>query len=335
MDPLTQGLLGAAVTQATWTHRVGKRAWLLGAISGMAADLDVFIRSSDPMVALQYHRHFTHSLAFIPIGAALSALPWLVRSRHRADYKNILGATAIGYATHALLDAFTSYGTQLYWPFSNARVAWNWIAIVDPIFTITVAVGVVLSARRVAARPAAVACLLAGLYLGWGGVQHHRALEAGRAWAQRRGDEIERIEAFPMIATNVVWRVVYESADGRGHLARVRAPWLSPTELTPGDTVALLREDDLDPAVRDDPGAREAFSTFRWFADGWIARTPDDPSLIGDQRYSMRTASAQPLWGIRLRPGTDPPVSMVQNRGDPRELASRLWREIVGARSPD
>ncbi len=37
--------------------------------------------------------------------------------------------------THDLLDCFTAYGTQLFAPFSNARVAWSTISVADPLYT--------------------------------------------------------------------------------------------------------------------------------------------------------------------------------------------------------
>ena len=51
-------------------------AALVGAVAGMTADLDVLIRSSaDPLLNLEYHRHFSHSLLFVPLGALLKRSP--------------------------------------------------------------------------------------------------------------------------------------------------------------------------------------------------------------------------------------------------------------------
>ena len=44
--------------------------------------------------------------------------------------------STIGYATHGIIDSLTSYGTQLFWPFSNDRFATNTISIIDPLFTL-------------------------------------------------------------------------------------------------------------------------------------------------------------------------------------------------------
>ena len=81
MDPLTQGVLGAALSQSSRTNGNGVNkyhvalAGVLGMVGGMAADLDVLIYSkTDPLLFLTYHRQFTHSLAFIPFGGFLVAL---------------------------------------------------------------------------------------------------------------------------------------------------------------------------------------------------------------------------------------------------------------------
>lgn len=326
MDPITQGLLGAAVTQAVLGRRLGKRAWLYGAIGGMAADLDVLIRSSDdPLVALRFHRHFTHSLAFVPIGGAISALPWIVRKRHAGRRREIVAGTTVGYATHALLDAFTSYGTMLWWPLSQARVAWSWVAIVDPIYTGILALGVIMAARRVAPRPARLALLLSSLYLAFGGVQRARATHAARSLAQTRGHPVERIEAFPAPPVDYLWRTAYQSG-GRVYVDQVRAPWWSAATITPGSSIALATEADLPPALHDDPGKREAFETFQWFANGWIAWEPGDPRVLGDLRYGVHEGGVESMWGLRLAPGQ--PVEMV--RADMSASLSERWDSLLG-----
>jgi len=47
--------------------------------------------------------------------------------------------------THVLLDAFTSYGTQLFLPFTDWRVSFDSISIIDPVYTLPLLVGVLLS----------------------------------------------------------------------------------------------------------------------------------------------------------------------------------------------
>jgi inner membrane protein len=142
MDPLTHALLGATVAQATLGPRLGRKAWMLGALGGVLPDADILISSaSDPLLAIEYHRHFTHSFAFVPIGGLLAAAPWLARKQNRADWRPILAAATLGYATHGLLDACTNYGTHLLWPFSDARAAWHWVTTIGPLLTLILLVG--------------------------------------------------------------------------------------------------------------------------------------------------------------------------------------------------
>ena len=75
MDPVSQGVLGASVPQAVSKPKTIVAATLFGALAGMAPDLDFLIRSdTDPLVYLKYHRQFTHSLIFIPVGGFICAL---------------------------------------------------------------------------------------------------------------------------------------------------------------------------------------------------------------------------------------------------------------------
>ena len=75
MDLLTQGLVGASIPLILSNKKQAAVAGLAGFLAGMAPDLDVLIRSpTDSLLFLEYHRQFTHSLVFIPIGGAIVAL---------------------------------------------------------------------------------------------------------------------------------------------------------------------------------------------------------------------------------------------------------------------
>ena len=77
MDTVTQALLGAAVGQACFSHRLGRRAVVWGAVGGILPDLDVLtIAVEGPFAEFKYHRGITHSLWFGPVVGP--ALGWLV-----------------------------------------------------------------------------------------------------------------------------------------------------------------------------------------------------------------------------------------------------------------
>jgi len=302
MDPVTQGTLGAAVALAVLARKspLSHRAQaVLGALGGMAADLDVLIRSSsDPLLAIEYHRHFTHSLAFIPLGGLLSSLPLLALPQLRPLFRWVLASTTLGYATHAVLDACTTYGTLLFWPFSNARVALHVISIVDPLYTLPL-LGAVIGAvrmKRVAIVQAGLVYSL--LYMGFGVVQRERASAVQTALAERRGHAIERGVVLPSFVNNVTWRSLYV-ASGRAHVDKIRVPWFGRACASPGASAALVPAPDpssLHPAVA--RGER----LIRWFSDDWVAFDPEDPTVLGDLRYSFSPQEVMPIWGIRRLP---------------------------------
>ena len=140
MDPFAQGLAGAALASTIIRKKEETRlALVVGFLAGLTADLDVFIRSSeDPLLRLEFHRQFTHSLVFIPLGGLLVTLALWPFLRGKINLRRTWAYATLGYGTHGLIDACTSYGTYLLWPFSNIRVAWNNVSIIDPVFSLGV-----------------------------------------------------------------------------------------------------------------------------------------------------------------------------------------------------
>lgn len=298
MDPLSQGVLGAAAPQAASRRFLGL-AGLLGFISGMTPDLDVFIRSElDPILFLEYHRQFTHSLVFIPLGGLLCAgvLHGLF-ARRVLRFRDTLLYCTLGFATHGLLDACTSYGTQLFWPFSTVRVAWHNISIIDPLFTLPVLVLAVTAAVTRRTRWARFALVWACLYLGFGVVQRERAENAAEQLAESRGHSSVAVEAKPSFGNLLVWKSIYEHA-GYYYIDAIR---VGARPLTfAGEHVPKLdlRRDFpwLDPASQQ---ARDV-ERFRWFSHGYLARSATDDDLIIDMRYSALPNRGDGLWGIVL-----------------------------------
>lgn len=318
MDPVTQGALGAAVGLALLTSRMPFSAAKLAGISalgGMAADLDVLIRSdSDPLLSIEFHRHFTHSLAFIPIGGVLAALPWLASKELRGQARSVILASSVGYATHAVLDACTTYGTLLFWPFSETRVSLSWISVVDVSFTLPLLAGVVLSAIRGTARWARLGLLWAAFILGLGIVQQLRAEALQRKIAEARGHRIERGAVFPTFTNNVAWRSVYRSGPNY-YVDKLRVAPSSAACVTPGTVVPVIENPlgDAERARNMHPQSRRAERLIRWFSDDWVALDPEDPSVVGDLRYSFSPGEAIPIWGVRVDDASGK-VQWVNNR---------------------
>ena len=334
MDPFSQGAVGAvAATTVAGAQKLRAFA-LLGCIAGMAPDLDILIGSStDPLLFLEYHRQFTHSLVFIPIGAALVALALHWPVRHALRPIESYAACLVGYATHGLLDACTSYGTQLLWPLSDYRVAWNNVSVVDPLFTLPlVAFGVaaVLKRRRAFAL---IGLVWAVGYLLLGVVQTHRVEAAGAALAVTRGHDPDRLTVKTGFGNLLIWKVVYES-DGRYYVDAVRAG----VEVTvcPGASVpALVLGRDLPWLDAGSVQARD-IERFRWFSDDYLALDPARPDRVIDMRYSVVPNQIDPLWGVEVSPdaGLDEHVRFVAERRTTADQGDAYWRLLTGTDCP-
>ena len=212
MDPLSQGVVGVVAAQQTADRKHLLIASLLGFFAGMSADLDIFIKSSqDPLFSLEFHRQFTHSIFFMPFGGLICALFFynLFLKNKDISFKQTYIYSTLGYATHGLLDACTTYGTQLFWPFTNDRIAWNTISIIDPLFTLPILFLVVFSVYKNSKKYSYIALSWIIIYTSLGFIQNYRAEEIGRELAESRGHKIINIEAKPSFANIIVWKTIY------------------------------------------------------------------------------------------------------------------------------
>ncbi len=146
MDSLTQIVLGAAVGEATLGKKVGNKAMLWGAIAGTIPDLDVLSKLFvDNVTANELHRGFSHSILFSILAAPLFG--WLISKLYKnkeANWKDWTKLMFLGLFTHPILDAFTTWGTQLFWPF-DYKVAINNIFVADPLYTIPFLIFVIIA----------------------------------------------------------------------------------------------------------------------------------------------------------------------------------------------
>ncbi|HEX7154623.1 MAG TPA: metal-dependent hydrolase [Thermoanaerobaculia bacterium] len=325
MDPITHALAGATLAWAATGHRVGRRALVVGAAAALLPDIDVVIRSAaDPLLAIEHHRGFTHALVTVPFGGALAALPFTRGLDGRQRGWAVAGGV-LAYLSHPLLDAATTYGTRLFWPFSRYRVGLDVISIVDPIFTLLVLIAAI-AAYKARRTTVLVALALTVVLLAGGYVQRERATIAQKRVALARGDQLQRGAVFPTIGNTLVWRSVYQTGAGALRIDRIRVPWFRRAQYATVTTEPLVTLE----AAGADPNVRREFARFAWFSDDWLARAPGDPTVIGDARYSLRNDRYDPVWGIRLHPGATPPVEWV-NRTRNRDVgAAQLWREITG-----
>jgi inner membrane protein len=315
MDPISQGVLGAACGQSISRPQQIACAAALGAMAGMAADVDVVINSaSDPILFLEYHRHFTHSLIFIPVGALVCAVVAHVFVRRHVGFTFTFLACLAGYASHGLLDACTAYGTLLLWPFSNARIAWNNVSVIDPLFTVPLGALMLIALRRKQRKFAVLGLAWAVAYLSIGYLQMLRAADVGAALAQSRGHEPARARAMPSIGNLWLWRHIYEF-EGRIYADAIRIGL--GTSIFEGSS---LRAPDVDvdfPWLNPNSTQAADLRRFSYFADGFLGITRSDSNRLVDLRYSALPNEVAGIWSITLDPSApaDAHVGFIADRG--------------------
>ncbi len=300
MDIITQGIAGAILAQSVAKKGETKVAAVVGFLAGMMADADVLFSHSeiDPLLQLQFHRYFSHALIFIPIGGLLAAaLLWFPFRKHLTFNRLYLFCLA-AYATSGLLDACTSYGTSLLWPFSDERVAWSIIAIVDPLFSLPLLAFIVFAALKQKPNLARYGLTFALCYFALGFAQQQRAEQAALVLVESRGHSVERIEVKPTMANLILWRTIYESK-GVFYVDAVRAG-AGEMQVYEGQSTKRFAFEQV-PALAEDSVQALDIRRFEHFSNDYIALYKVEEKLVvGDVRYAMLPTSIKPLWGIEL-----------------------------------
>jgi inner membrane protein len=332
MDPLTQASIGAAAATIVCRKAETRQALLLGALAGAAPDLDVLIRSeTDPLLSLQYHRHFTHALLIAPlIGLLVAALFKGLFFWKDYPYRRLALFGMMGALTHGLIDACTSYGTLLYWPISHHRESWDIISIIDPIFTLPLVLLTVITFVSRRPRFAQFAVVLCLLYLSLGIYQRGQATQLAAQLAEERGHRPEELSVRPSLANILLWRIVYRAGDQYYVDAVWTTPFSEPKQY-PGSVVDAFSEASAQMIAPEGSVLADDIERFRFFSQGYLYRYLDEANVVADLRYAMFPDSIKPLWGIRMYPATpEVHVSMEYFRDPSQGSFDRLWRMIRG-----
>ena len=295
MDPLTQGTVGAALAQSSADKKNILKVSIIGFLAGLTPDLDVFIQSSsDPILFLEYHRQFTHSLFFIPIGSLFVALLIFPLFKKSLSLKTVYIASLLGFATHGLLDACTSYGTLLFWPFSNERVTWNNISIVDPLFTIPtlIFIGLAIKTKRKLFSFFSIGWVV--FYLSLGLVQYERALITAYDLAESRGHNAERLTLKPSFGNIILWKSIYQHKE-TFYIDAIRTVQSSTVCL--GDSVKIFDYQEHLPGLDKESQQASDIERFRWFSQDYIGFV-EAKNLVTDVRYSLLPNQIEPMWGL-------------------------------------
>ncbi len=220
MDTLTQITLGASLGEAVLGRQVGRQAALWGGICGLLPDLDVLVPLGDAVKSFTYHRGATHSI-FV-LSALTPLLVYLILklrpalAGHRRRWYLLVWLALV---THPLLDCFTVYGTQIFWPLQTPPVMWSTIFIIDPLYTLPLLGGLlaalILSRRRDRGHLLNTAGLIVGsLYLAWSVGAKLQVTATAEAALERQGIVYSRLLTGPTPFNTLLWRILVMDEGG-------------------------------------------------------------------------------------------------------------------------
>jgi inner membrane protein len=288
MDSVTQIALGGAVGYAVLGNKVGRKAVLWGAVLGTLPDLDVFIPYGDAIANFTYHRSFSHSILVHLLVSPL--IVWLITKIHQGTAqfkKQWFYLVFLCLSTHAILDSFTVYGTQLLWPITEYPFGVSNLFIIDPLVTLPLlfGLGVVLWPkvdRLKASRMNTIGLSVSAVYIAWTliakvYIDHkvHIALEA-------RNIESQAYMSTPAPLNSFLWRIVVSTDNEyyEGYASVFDSPEQVSLDPHPSDLSLLDNLQNL-PSIQ----------RLQWFTKGlYSVRLQNDAVIMTDLRMGVECA---------------------------------------------
>jgi inner membrane protein len=272
MDFVTQVTLGGAVGQATMHRELGNKAVLWGMLAGALPDLDILAYPlMDEVAQLTWHRGISHGLLLAAILSPL--LGWLIARVHHGQITVEKSAVFVFLAlgTHILIDLFTTYGTQVFAPFSDTPHSFNTLFIIDPMYTLPLLFFLLLSLfpgeMRAKMFRNSIGLVLSSAYVIVALLFKFSTLTSFERELERQNITPTRVMTTATAFNTVLWRCVAETPGGfyigyrslfdSHHAIRF---WYVPRN-----------EQLLAPFE-----GQRALETLRWFSDGWYSVEHDE-----------------------------------------------------------
>ena len=339
MDSLTQIVLGAACGEIALGKKIGNKALLFGAIGGTIPDLDVFLGNifySNAIDSMAFHRGFMHSIVFAFIASYFLGLfiHKLYNTGKRIDNlttrKDWTLLFFLAIFTHPILDSFTPYGTQLFLPFSNYRISFNNISVVDPLYTLPFLFCLIITLFYKRTNSKRVTWTKAGIYIS----SAYMLCTLGnkiyidtvfKKSFEKANISYLRFRTQPTILNNVLWYGIAETKTdykvGYYSLFDKIATVNTFISIPKNDSIVNVNEPDL--------------KTLTWFSDAYyLIEKKENPARIiyNDLRYVMSTNdSIKAMMTFELKKeGLRWTTKPSNNFNPPENFLTDFWTRLKG-----
>lgn len=293
MDSITQIALGGAVGYAVLGNKVGRKAVVWGAILGTLPDLDVFLPYGGEVESFTYHRGFSHSLLVHLLLSPIIA--WLIsklhsrgsqnRKQYQKEYrKEWFWLVFLCLTTHAVLDSFTVYGTQLMWPFTEYPVGVSNLFIIDPLYTLPLLLGIAAAlmpkmSLASACRANTIGLVLSSVYICWSLVAKVYIDHKVEIALNQRGIKSSQYVTTPAPLTTLLWRVVV--MEGDQYYEGYASVFDSPVNVS-------FNAYPTDPSLLNDISDEWGVQRLQWFTKGFYSvRQRQSAIILSDLRMGV------------------------------------------------
>lgn len=273
------------------------------------------------------------------IGAIVYLLFWKFYVKNEADavnadYKDWYWLFFLSIITHPMLDCCTAYGTQIFQPFSDFRVAFNNISVVDPIYTLPFLICVIVTSMLLRNSPKRrvfnyLGIGLSSVYLLFTFYNKSKVNTVFENALAEQGFEYDRYMTAPTILNNVLWHCIAEgdSVFYQGlYSLRDEEPRIAVWNQFP-------KNHDLLKGFEED----HAIKTLQWFSKEYynVIRREDGRLQLNDLRFGIfgekPTSENDYIFHFILEE-KDGKIEAHQSREQPEmgESFNQLWTRIKG-----
>jgi inner membrane protein len=333
MDSLTQIVLGAAVGEAVLGRKVGNKAILYGAIAGTIPDLDTFVGNFfDTITAIEIHRGFTHSIVFSVIFAPIFG--WIISKIENFEgvtWKNWSWLMFWGLFTHPLLDAHTTWGTQLFWPF-DLRLAYKNIFVIDPLYTLPFLIFLILAMRRKRTDPKRrkynnLGLIVSSIYLLLiTPALKYYAFQKFETALENQNIPYERMDTRPTPLNAILWTANIETQDS------FLIGNYSIFDTQPISFYSVPKNYELATNIQNDPNLNRLIQ----ISEGWYTFSEENEALyFNDLRFGnldIEDPDSEFIFSYKLAEAHGELIAIETEKEmeDAQRLLPRLWARILG-----